>query len=145
MPYLMLTLGSGDPGVAAGSNRAKFLTQLASPLVLPEGRHYEVALVTANLPHPGGYNSVFIKSNLVPYSNVGTGRAQLLYRVPPAADPVYYAVEPVTPIWLPLDQNEFTEISFELTYSTNLPIPAGQPAWDASTVTCLIREVGTRL
>lgn len=137
---ILLVLGSGDAG--ALGNRATFSNQLSPALRLSPSKRWECALVSATLPHPGGYASVFITCSLCADSRVGSRSIPLLFRVPAAADAGSYRAiqDSQIPVWVPVSGSTFGNVEVSCT-ANGLPIPAAaDPLQDFTTVEIVIRE-----
>ena len=136
-----MTLASGD--VAAIGNRASFSIELASPLTLDDNSDWEIGMVQASFPHPGGNYSVYIHCNICANSRIGSFLAPILFRCPPeaVAAPVRVKQDSIQ-VWIPITTKFISSINVDLTYGQNIPIdPSPTPASDFSTIDVIIRRV----
>lgn len=136
-----IILPSGD--VQAEGDRAIYTIPLNPPLVLDgDDNSWEVGLVSATFPHPGGGNSVVIGCSLCEQSRVGSQQLPLLFRVEPTATAIpYRAVQEGLIVWSNVRGTYHSQVTVSLTYGLNVPIPAAaDPAYDFTTVEVVLRR-----
>ncbi len=140
---ILIQLNSGDNSAISG-NASQFFNQLSSSIILDNARRYEVAVVDAYFPIRQITKSVYINSNLINGSRVGSQMTSTLLWIPFSLfDQVtighnFYYV-PLQLKWYPLSVHNISKIDISFTDSTGAFIP--QQAGDYSTVTIAIREI----
>lgn len=139
---LFVQLNSGD--FSATGNAASFRNTLAMPLLLSNNKEFEVCIYEAFFPVRQSTSSIYINSNLVSSTIIGSQMTNNLLWIPfseltatPPGDMLYYQTS-FSRKWYPLDLHEIPYIDISFTLSTGGLIPV-QPG-DYSTVTIAIRE-----
>jgi hypothetical protein len=125
---MIITLPSGDTqSIGDASN---YTIPMPQPINLDPQGTYEIALIDASFSNPGNTNnSVFILSDIVDYSIVGSSRVQILYKTEPMLRnttdlSMYYMKEDGSLVqWRPLFRNTFNAINIRIQQSDGTPIP----------------------
>jgi hypothetical protein len=94
------------------------------PFIVDSANKYEVALVSIDYPAPTG-ESVFVSSNLVGFSRVGSGTANTLFRIPPQpkSTHTHYTQSQSIVEWYPLASDRISFVEVKLTNSAGVVIP----------------------
>lgn len=138
----IITLPSGD--VNAIGNSSNYTIQLPQPINLPPNGYFEIALIDASFSNPGNtQNSVYILSDIVDYSIVGSSKVQILYKTEPMLKStteltMYYMKEDGSLVqWRPLYKNSFNSINVRIQQSNGTPVPSTH----FSTITIAIKRI----
>ena len=138
----IITLPSGD--VNAIGNSSNYTIQLPQPINLPPNGYFEIALIDASFSNPGNtQNSIYILSDIVDYSIVGSSKVQILYKTEPMLKStteltMYYMKEDGSLVqWRPLYKNSFNSINVRIQQSNGTPVPSTH----FSTITIAIKRI----
>jgi hypothetical protein len=141
---MIITLPSGD--INAIGDASNFTIPMPQPINLDYNAYYEVAIIDISFSNPGNTSkSIYVLSDIVDYSIVGSSKVQILYKTEPMTQtatslPIYYMKEDGSLVqWRKLYKNSFNSINVRLQDSTGSPIPNG--ATDFATVTIVIKRI----
>lgn len=138
----IITLPSGD--VNSIGDASNYTIQLPQPINLAPNGYYEIALIDASFSNPGNtQNSVYILSDIVDFSIVGSSKVQIVYKTEPMLKStteltMYYMLEKGSLVqWRPLYKNSFNSINVRIQQSNGTPVPSTH----FSTITIAIKRI----
>lgn len=140
-----IQLNSGDFSVDKNSmNASTFRNTLSTPLTLDNNKQYEICVFDAWFPVRQDTNSVYINTNLVNQSIVGSQQTNTILWIPyteitPAMNSNIYYTTSYARKWYPLSTKNIPYIDISITTSTGALIPVNSN--DFSTITLAIREM----
>ena len=140
-----IQLNSGDYSVNQQTqNASNFRNTLAMPMIFDNDRSYEICVYDAFFPVYQDTRSVYINTNLVNASIVGSQLTNTVYFIPyselsPSLDSNLYYTTSYSRKWYPLAIKNINYIDISFTLSTGEPLPIHQG--DYSSVTLAIREI----
>ena len=140
-----IQLNSGDFSVnQATQNASNFRNTLSMPIILDNDRSYEICVFDAFFPVYQDTKSVYINTNLVNSSIIGSQMTNSIYFIPfseltPSLNSNLYYTTSYSRKWYPLAIKNISYIDISFTLSTGELIPVHQG--DYSSITIAIREV----
>ncbi len=141
---ILLQLNSGDFSVRKSDSAASFRNTLATPLLLDSNKKYEVSLYDCWFPVNQSTSSIYINTNLVDSSIVGSQSTSSIFWLPytefasvPSGSNFWFIS--YNKKWYPLANRNINYIDISFTLSTGGLIPIVGTQY--STVTLAIREV----